>query len=446
MRSQPTALGITLILACTPQLAFAEESAQAPGLEPTQAAPDLPRVQFEAVTAPTIGLAAAVEAALARNPTAVVAYEEIRRAQAIVEETRAGALPTVLGNGTFIQLDSPRVLGGVVSLPQTSLLLAPTLAVPLIVPKPWALWSQSKDQVDSARASAADTRRVLAVAVARAYLGIVAQKRSVETALRTRDADKAHADYARVRFGGGVGNRIDQVRAEQQLESDEANVEQQYANLAKDREALGVLVGTGGPLDAEEPHLSAPSDPRQAMIDAEHRTDVAAADARLRAAKHASRDDWTDYSPYLTGVFMPFYATPATVTYPTTGWQAELLLTIPFYDGGLRYGQEKERGINRDEAMAQLDGTLRQARSDVRVAFEEVKRADATLAAARKAAELADTGRELASTAYRAGASTNIEVIDAERTARDAETAVVVAEDGARQARLDLLAATGRFP
>ncbi|MCL2449666.1 MAG: TolC family protein, partial [Polyangiaceae bacterium] len=63
-----------------------------------------------------------------------------------------------------------------------------------------------------------------------------------------------------------------------------------------------------------------------------------------------------------------------------------------------------------------------------------------------QAADLARTALELAEMAYRAGAATNIEVIDAERTARDAETAVAVAEDGARQARLDLLAATGRFP
>ena len=39
-----------------------------------------------------------------------------------------------------------------------------------------------------------------------------------------------------------------------------------------------------------------------------------------------------------------------------------------------------------------------------------------------------------------------LEVIDAERRSRDAETAAVVAEDAARQARLDLLAASGRFP
>ena len=45
-----------------------------------------------------------------------------------------------------------------------------------------------------------------------------------------------------------------------------------------------------------------------------------------------------------------------------------------------------------------------------------------------------------------AGANTNIEVIDAERTALDANTNAAVAEDAARQARFDLLAASGRFP
>ncbi len=122
------------------------------------------------------------------------------------------------------------------------------------------------------------------------------------------------------------------------------------------------------------------------------------------------------------------------------------MLTVPFYDGGLRYGQEKERSVSRDEAQAALDNTLRQARSDVRTAFDELKRADAALASTRDAARLAEVALDLANVAYRAGAYTNIEVIDAERTARDAETAVAVAEDGARQARIDLLAATGRFP
>jgi outer membrane protein len=408
--------------------------------------PVLPHTQLEGNAPPAIGLKDAIGTALARNPTAVVAYAEIRRAQAIVEQVRSGALPTLYGSLAYTQLDSARISEGVVQYPASAFQANALLTVPLVVPKPWAQWSQAKDQVDVARLSAEDTRRVVAVAVARAYLTIVAQKRVIDAAVRARDTDRAHYEYSHQRFAGGVGNRIDEVRANQQLASDEANVQQQYSNLARGREALGVLVGVGGAIDTDEPVLQAPNDARQAMIEAEHRSDVQAAGAHLHAAQHAVDDNWTDYSPYLTGTFMPFYQDPALVTYPTTGWQAQLILTIPFYDGGLRYGQQKERGVARDEAQAQLDATLRQARSDVRTAFEELKRADASLAAARDAAKLAQSGLDLANIAYRAGQSTNIEVIDAERTARDAETAVAVAEDGARQARVDLLAATGRFP
>jgi outer membrane protein len=410
------------------------------------AAPELPHVQLEGNAPPTVKLNDAVGTALARNPTAAVAYAEIRRAQAIVEQVRSSSLPTLYGGLTYTRLDAPRTNLGVLEEPIGAFQANALLTVPLIVPKPWAQWSQATDQVDVARLSAGDTRRLVAVAVARAFLAVVAQKRVIDAAVRARDTDRAHYEYSHQRFAGGVGNRIDEVRADQQLRSDEANVQQQYSNLARDREALGVLVGDAGPLDADEPVLDAPRDPQRAMNEAEHRSDVQVADARLHASQHAVNDDWTDYMPYLSGTFLPFYENPALITYPSTGWVAELILTIPIYDGGLRYGQEKERGVARDEARVQLEATLRQARSDVRTAFEELKRADASLASAREAAKLAETGLDLANVAYRAGASTNIEVIDAERTARDAELAVAIAEDGAREARVDLLAATGRFP
>jgi outer membrane protein TolC len=415
-------------------------------------APAIARAQEPppAADPPRLSLVDAVNRALARNPTAVVAYAEIRRAEALVEETRSSALPTLYGYGTYTRLDADRVLAGmngpVVISAANQLSANLTLTVPIAAPKPWAQWSHANDNVDATRASAADVKRTLAVTVARAYLVIVAQKRVIDAATRARDTDKAHYDFAHQRLIGGVGNRIDEVRAEQQLQSDEANVQQQWSALARGREALGVLVGVGGAVDAEEPSLQAPTDMASALQDAERRSDVVAADIRLQASQHVVRDDWTDYSPYLTGIVQPFYQNPATLTQPLTGWQAQLVLTIPIYDGGLRYGQAKERDALRDEAQVQLEATVRQARADVRVAFEEIRRADAALVSARQAGELARRALELAQIAYRAGATTNLEVIDAERTARDAETAVAIAEDAARQARLDVLSATGRFP
>ena len=147
-----------------------------------------------------------------------------------------------------------------------------------------------------------------------------------------------------------------------------------------------------------------------------------------------------------TGVAEPFYQTPATLTTPTTGWQVQLLFTLPLYDGGNRYGLKHERDALYDEAKVKLDAALRQARSDVRIGFEAMQRSDEALAQARDAARFAQEALELSQLAYRAGATTNIEVVDAERRARDAATEAAIAEDAARQARLDLLSAAGRFP
>jgi outer membrane protein TolC len=422
--------------------------AQADEPVPASATPSLvkPTLEDAPEAPPAIGFTQAVRLAVERNPTAIVAYEEIAHAVALLEQARASSLPTLGALGEYAHLEGlfGAQVPALAAANQWSANL--TLSVPVVVPKSWAQWSHASDNVDAARASAADVRRTVAVSVARAYLTVVAQKRVIDAAVRARDTDRAHYDFAHQRYAGGIGNRIDEVRSDQELQSDEANVEEQYANLVKDREALGVLVGVGGPLDAEEPNLVVESDPQRAMSDAERRTDVVAADVRLRAAEHAVRDDWTDYSPFFNGVLSGFYENPQTPTLPSSGWQALLVLTIPLYDGGLRYGQAKERAVIRDEASVQVDAVLREARSEVRVAFEELKRADSALASARRAAQLAHQALDLSQIAYRGGAFTDIEVIDAERTARDADTAVAVAEDGARQARLDLLAATGRFP
>jgi outer membrane protein TolC len=176
------------------------------------------------------------------------------------------------------------------------------------------------------------------------------------------------------------------------------------------------------------------------------RPDVQARHEATRAAVRTVDDAWADYMPYLNLIAFPFYQEPPTTTLPHTGWEAELVLTVPFYDGGLRYGQQHQRKAFAEEARLTAEATLRQARSDVRVAFEEIQRADIALDQATQSAAFAKRALELANIAYRAGATTNLEVIDAERQARDAESQSALAENASRLARLDLLAASGHFP
>src|SRR5207248_4088071 len=55
-----------------------------------------------------LSLVETVKRALAQNPTARVADEEIRRAQALMEQARAASLPTLTGTGTYTRIENDR--------------------------------------------------------------------------------------------------------------------------------------------------------------------------------------------------------------------------------------------------------------------------------------------------------------------------------------------------
>jgi outer membrane protein TolC len=75
-----------------------------------------------------------------------------------------------------------------------------------------------------------------------------------------------------------------------------------------------------------------------------------------------------------------------------------------------------------------------------------VARGELLVQSSRQAAESAAEALRITEIAYKAGATTNLEVVQAQQTARTAEIVSAQAEDRLRQARLDLLVALGRFP
>jgi len=390
----------------------------------------------------------AVRRAIARNPTALIAEEEIRRAEGIVKEVRAGSLPFLTANAAVTRIDDARKFGANVITPMSSRSANVNLSIPLFAPQRWLAWKNSGAQVEIARLSSEDARRAVAVATARAYISAMAQHRLVQITVQARNGARAHLEDAHARFEVGSGNRLDEVRAGQEVAADEAQLAQAESGLSRAREVLGVLVGADGPIEVGEqlalPALPAPED---ALRDAEdNRPDVLASKQRTELARRVLRDSWADYMPLLSAVAQPFYNSPATSTLPETGWQAALVLSIPLFDGGFRYGVRRERSALFEESKAQLEGLLRQARSEVRAAFDAVRGADDSLRSARQAASLARQALDMSMLAYREGATNDLEVVDAERRARDADVAALSAEDTARQARIDLLAASGRFP
>ena len=175
------------------------------------------------------------------------------------------------------------------------------------------------------------------------------------------------------------------------------------------------------------------------------RPDVRLFTAQLQAADRVVRDHWKSWLPQGTASFTPQYVTPAGFFEPAKTWRAFFQLQIPIYDGTIG-ATKRVQLADRETARIRLDAVRLEARSEVRLAQEAVARNLQIVAASRESAANALEALRITEIAYKAGATTNIEVVQAQQTARNAELAASLAEDRLRQARLDLVVALGQFP
>jgi outer membrane protein TolC len=390
----------------------------------------------------------AVSQAVQRNPSVQQAASEILRAQALLRAARAAILPAVDGSATNTTLNASRSFGGVTTTPQDQASFAITASALLVAPAQWAMRVQASDTVQIAEVAASDAKRQVAFSTAEAYLAIVARRRVREANERARDVARAHYELAKQLREAGAGSVLNELRAQQALSSDEVLLEQSAIDVYRAQEALGVLLAADGPVDAaDEPVLDVPADLQAADAAMPAlRTDIQLAVAREHAAERVVTDTWKEALPVVSGLFQPQYFAPSTVFQPASGWRAEVLMTVPIFDAGARAARRGGRESLLEETRTSQAAALRQAHSDVRTAEEAVKSAERALASARAAAEQARRVLEIVNVSFRTGASTNIEVIDAQRAERDADTAAAIAEDQLRVARLTLLVALGRFP
>ena len=249
----------------------------------------------------------------------------------------------------------------------------------------------------------------------------------------------------------GAGSRLTALQAQQTLSTDQVLVETFELALFRAQEALGVLVTSDRPLDAvDEPAFEIPEEASTlAAADQEiqQRADIKFSNLQIFAAKRVVDDSWKDWMPTVNGVFQPAFQQPGFDRVAENGAGARFCCSTS------RSSTRASGAASRWCARPRCGKTKR--RSEARsgrpsrrsaLAYEAVRRSARALESARAAAQQSAEVLNITTFSFRAGATTNIEVIDAQRRARDSDTAVAVAEDAVRQARLDLLTALGRFP
>jgi len=397
----------------------------------------------------------AIDRAIANNPSAVVAAAGILRAEGLLAQARAGSMLQVTGSIQTTTLNKGVEFQGATVQPRTQLNASLTLDQPIVAAAAWARRAQAKDNVQIAELSGVETRRQIALATADAYLSILAELRVLEGNNRARDTARAHFDLAAQLEQQGTGSRLNALRAQQQVSTFERQLESASLAVYRAREALGVLLVANGPVDAiDEPSFALPPDASAlgstnvdlAPVLLQSRPDLRLFSSQRQAAQRVLSDSSKDRWPSLDAVFLPQTIRPAAFFSEANSWRFMLQASIPVFDSGQRSSLRTQRRAALDVAQASLAGALTQASSQVRAAREAVASGERSLASARAAADQGQQVVNIVNVSFRAGAATNIEVIDAERSARDADTAVAAAEDTLRRARLDLLLALGRFP
>lgn len=398
-----------------------------------------------AQTLESITFEEAIRRATTANPSIQQAATGIMRAEALLQQVRARLLPSVDASFTTNVIDPVVSFSGQSINPRVQTVTTGSIAVPILTSARWAERAQAGDQILVAQASAADVRRQVALATAEAYLAVITQKRVLELDDRSRENAQAHYLYAMQRFEGGIGSRLNMLRAQQELSADEALVENARLTVSRAQEALGVLVAANGPVDAAaEPTFDTAG--TEALTGAPMRTEIQFLAARQSAAQRVLSDTWKDSLPSISALFAPQYLAPSGLFAQARSMSLSLTFSVPLLDGAERRAKANERVALLNSVNAERANLDRQISSEVRVAREAVRLTQRALERAQAATSQATEVVSITDVAFREGATTNIEVIDAQRRARDAGTTAAIAEDAVRRARLELLVALGRFP
>ena len=368
--------------------------------------------------------------ALANNRDLRVAVLNIEQTRALYDVRRADQLPSIGVGGTVArQVNGQGGLGNVYAIG-----LAVTGYELDLFGRVHALSEAALDQY----LATAETRKAvqisLVASVATSYLALLADDELLAVTRQTLATREDSTRLTKLRFDNGASSELDYRQSESLLEGARVALAQSLRQRALDENALQLLVGQ--PLPADLP-AALPLDDRQLTTDLPaglpsellaRRPDIRAAEQQLLAANANIGAARAALFPRisLTGSFGTASAELSGLfksgSFALTG--AGQLLQ-PLFDAGRNRANLEVAKFNRDIAVAQYEKAIQTAFREVadalagRATLGEQLRAQAAQTNA-----LAITYR-LADLRYRAGASSYLDALDAQRSLFVAQQALV---------------------
>jgi len=370
-----------------------------------------------------------------------IALAEIERAEAATRIAYGAVLPTITASASWNYSSRPQFVAGAVA--SGGILQAQLTASQVLVNlRAFHQIGTQKMLEEVTHLDVFEVRRRLGLGLARAAAAIAAAERLTEGNRTSLSLSLDRLLLTKKRLAAGVGDARDLVRAQQDVATARSVIAPADEGLLQAEEGLATLIGTPGSIglgvDLEGLDREIRDFCGEAASTDKDRLDVTIAKKRIELAERNVDDITLKFVPTLTAQASAGMAGIAFSGPFTSVETITVVLSVPLFDGGVRYGEKRDRVALVEEARAravQVQITSMVERAQARRAL------DVALAAQKSAKEARDLAAEadrLAQAAYAGGVGTNFDLIDAGRRLRESETQLVLRDLDVAKARLAL--------
>ncbi len=398
-------------------------------------------------------------AALADSPTLAAAAARSERARALLGAASADASPRLSADGSAQRFrTSQEVATAPVVLGQPRAIEANQFAVQATLGWELDFWGRVKRQTEVAQAqldassAEADTARVLLSAdVASSYLQLRALDDEARIVAAARDSRRDALQVVQRRFDAGSTQELDLQRARTEL----ANAQADVAELARRRNLVenGLAVLTGQPPGALRVATGTQALPAVPLVPAgvpsdllKRRPDIAQSLATLHASSAQIGVAEAAFYPSIRltgGLGLASSDLGSLISSPARLFSIGPTVSLPLFDGGRNQANLKAAQASQAEALANFRQRVLVALREVDDALGDLQQRIDIASAQTRATQAAERALRVARLRYEQGASSYLEVTDADRSALATERALAQTRSAQWQSTVQLVKALG---
>lgn len=301
-------------------------------------------------------------------------------------------------------------------------------------------------------AGARETRLALVAQIADSWLDYAADLSLLLVSQETVKTSQDSVRLTRIRLEGGIAPRTDLSQAQEILSQAQANLAEQRTLVAKDVNALQLLVGA--PI---APSLLPPSIEQAGPTVAElpagvssyvllRRPDVVQAEYQLRAANADIGAARAALFPKITLTGLLGFASSALASLFTggaLGWSAGANAAYTIFNAGAGHANVRLSEAQRNAALATYQGAVQTAFREVADALARRSTMDEQLTATQRQQAAAADVLSLEEARYRAGIDSFLNVLDAQRSYYGVQQTLVNTRRTAAQNRVSIYQSLG---